>query len=254
MIDQGLAGIVGSGRWGDFGNCFRGAGGAQFSVGDLKFVADIFQEVDEEVRREQLKKLWDRYGILLIAVCIAAIAAVGAWRGYEWWQGKKAAEAGAAFENAVNLAEAGKHQEADAAFAKIATDSTAGYRTLASLREAAELCCRKAHYAAERLTAVPGVTRAFADRPFFKEFVLRCTPDVEHILSRARQAGFDLGPALSQFTDEEHGVPGNGVLVAVTEKRTKHEIDALAAVLAGESVSHPSRPLAVGPREPSAAH
>jgi hypothetical protein len=102
-------------------------------------VADIFQEVDEEVRREQLKKLWDRYGILLIAVCIAAIAAVGAWRGYEWWQGKKAAEAGAAFENAVNLAEAGKHQEADAAFAKIATDSTAGYRTLASLREAAEL-------------------------------------------------------------------------------------------------------------------
>jgi hypothetical protein len=102
-------------------------------------VADIFQEVDEEVRRERLKKLWDRYGNVLVALCIAVIAAVGAWRGYEWWQAKKAAEAGAAFENAVILAEAGKHQDADAAFAKIATDSTAGYRTLASLREAAEL-------------------------------------------------------------------------------------------------------------------
>ena len=37
------------------------------------------------------------------------------------------------------LAEAGKHQEAEAAFAKIATDGTAGYRVLARLREAAEL-------------------------------------------------------------------------------------------------------------------
>ena len=37
------------------------------------------------------------------------------------------------------LAEAGKHQEAEAAFAKLATDGTAGYRALARLREAAEL-------------------------------------------------------------------------------------------------------------------
>jgi hypothetical protein len=139
LIGQGLARIIGSCRGGEFGDCFEAPAGLGSSVGDLKFVADIFQEVDEEVRREQLKKLWDRYGNVLVAVCIAIIAAVGAWRGYEWWQAKKAAEAGAAFESAVILAEAGKHQEADAAFAKIATDSTAGYRTLASLREAAEL-------------------------------------------------------------------------------------------------------------------
>jgi hypothetical protein len=102
-------------------------------------VADIFHEVDEEVRRERLKKLWDSYGSLLVALCIAIIVAVGAWRGYEWWQAKKAGETGAAFENAVSLAETGKHQEAEAAFAKIATDGTAGYRTLAKLREAAAL-------------------------------------------------------------------------------------------------------------------
>jgi hypothetical protein len=102
-------------------------------------VADIFQEVDEEVRREQLQKLWQRYGNLVIAVCILIVAAVGAWRGYEWWQTKKAGESGAAFENAVTLAEAGKHQEAEAAFAKLAADGTAGYRGLARLREAAEL-------------------------------------------------------------------------------------------------------------------
>jgi len=102
-------------------------------------VADIFQEVDEEVRREQLKKLWQRYGNYIIAGCIVVVAAVGAWRGYDWWQTKKAAEAGAAFEQAVSLAETGKNQEAEAAFAKLATDGTAGYRVLARLREAAEL-------------------------------------------------------------------------------------------------------------------
>ena len=64
---------------------------------------------------------------------------VGAWRGYEWWQAKKAGESGAAFEQAATLAETGKHQEAEAAFAKLASDGTAGYRVLARLREAAEL-------------------------------------------------------------------------------------------------------------------
>jgi hypothetical protein len=102
-------------------------------------VTDIFHEVDEEVRREQLKKLWERFGYYIIAGCVLVIAAIGGWRGYEWWETKKAAEAGVAFEQAVTLAESGKPQEAEAAFAKLATDGTAGYRVLARLREAAEL-------------------------------------------------------------------------------------------------------------------
>ena len=104
-----------------------------------KSVSDIFQEVNEEVRREQLKKLWERYGTYIIAVCILVIVAVGGWRGYEWWQARRAAEAGAAFEQAATLAESGKRQEAEAAFAKLASDGTAGYRVLARLREAGEL-------------------------------------------------------------------------------------------------------------------
>jgi hypothetical protein len=102
-------------------------------------VSDIFQEVDEEVRREQLKKLWDRYGGYAVAAAILVIAAVGGWRGYSWWEAKKAAESGAAFESAVTLAETGKHSEAEAAFGKIASDGTTGYRNLARMREAAEL-------------------------------------------------------------------------------------------------------------------
>ena len=101
-------------------------------------MADIFQEVDEEVRREQLKKLWERYGGYAIAACVLIVIGVAAWRGYDWWETKKAAEAGAAFEQAVTLAETGKHEEAEAAFAKLATGASGGYRVLARLREAAE--------------------------------------------------------------------------------------------------------------------
>jgi hypothetical protein len=102
-------------------------------------VTDIFHEVDEEVRREQLKKLWDRYGNWAVAAAFLVVAAVAAWRGYSWWEAKKAAEAGAAFETAVTLAEGGKHTEAEAAFGKIVTEGTAGYRNIARVREAAEL-------------------------------------------------------------------------------------------------------------------
>jgi hypothetical protein len=102
-------------------------------------VSDIFREVDEEVRREQLQKLWDRYQYLIIAGAVLIVLAVAAWRGYEWWATKKAMEAGNAFEEAIVLSEAGKHAEAENAFGKVAADSTAGYRNLARIRQAAEL-------------------------------------------------------------------------------------------------------------------
>jgi hypothetical protein len=102
-------------------------------------VSDVFREVDEEVRREQLKKLWERYGNYFVAAAVVVVAAVAGWRGYQWWEAKKAAEAGAAFEVASTLAETGKPAEAEAAFAKIATDGTSAYRHLARVREAAEL-------------------------------------------------------------------------------------------------------------------
>jgi hypothetical protein len=102
-------------------------------------VSDIFNEVDEEVRREQLKRLWDRYSIYIIGAAVLLILAVAGWRAYEWSEGRKAAAAGGAFQAAVTLSEQGKHADAEAAFAKVAETGTAGYRDLARLRAAAEL-------------------------------------------------------------------------------------------------------------------
>ena len=119
-------------------------------------MSDIFNEVDEELRREQLKKLWERYGVLIVALAVLFVAAVGGWRGYQWWEAKKAAEAGAAFDAAVALSEQDQHKEAEAAFAKIAVEGTASYRTLAKLREAAALAHHDPKAAAALYDAVAG--------------------------------------------------------------------------------------------------
>lgn len=105
-------------------------------------MSDIFHEVDEEVRREQLRRLWAKYGPYLLALAFIIVAGVAGWRGYEWWQLRKSAEAGAAFEAATTLSTEGKRQEAEAAFNKVAAEGSAGYRSLALLREAAELAPR----------------------------------------------------------------------------------------------------------------
>jgi hypothetical protein len=112
-------------------------------------VSEIFDEVDEDVRRDQLKKLWDQYSIYIVAGALLIIAAVGGWRGYQYLEAKKAAEAGAAFDKAVELSEANKHAEAEAAFTELAAKAPSGYRMLARLRAAAELANRDPQAAAK---------------------------------------------------------------------------------------------------------
>ena len=101
-------------------------------------MSEFFDEIDEEVRREQLKKLWDRYSLFIIAAALLIVAAVGGWRGYQYLEAKKAAEAGDAFNKAIELSEQGKHAEAETAFIDLAAKAPAGYRTLARFRAAAE--------------------------------------------------------------------------------------------------------------------
>lgn len=102
-------------------------------------MSDIFSEIDDEVRRERLQRLWARYSILIIAVAVLIVAGIGAWRGYEYYMDKKAVVAGADFEAAVTLSEAGKRAEAAAAFEKVTKEAPKGYALLARFRAAGEL-------------------------------------------------------------------------------------------------------------------
>jgi hypothetical protein len=106
-------------------------------------VSELFDEVDEDVRRDQLKKLWDQYSIYIVAGALLIIASVGGWRGYQYLEAKKAAEAGAAFDKASELSEQNKHAEAESAFMDLAAKAPSGYRLLARLRAAAEVANRE---------------------------------------------------------------------------------------------------------------
>ena len=112
-------------------------------------MSELFDEVDEDVRRDQLKKLWEQYSIYIVAGALLIIASVGGWRGYEYLEAKKAAEAGTAFDKAVELSEQNKHAEAEAAFADLAAKAPAGYRVLARIRMAAEVASRDPQAAAK---------------------------------------------------------------------------------------------------------
>ncbi len=91
------------------------------------------------------------------------------------------------------------------------------------LRQAAELSARKAHYAAEQLAAVPGLSLAYSG-PFFKEFVIRSLRPARGVLAEVGRLGYHGGIALERWFPDDV----DGILVAVTEKRTKAEIDGLA--------------------------
>ena len=88
------------------------------------------------------------------------------------------------------------------------------------LRDTAELCLRKATYAVRKLTAIPGVSLRF-NRPFFKEFAVRVPSKVEALQIALREQGYLAGLNLGRWYPEL----SDSLSLAVTEKRTKAEID-----------------------------
>ena len=97
------------------------------------------------------------------------------------------------------------------------------------LRETAQQCYHKAHYLAERICALDGYRLKF-DGPFFNEFCVTCPQPVTEIIEAAKRRRILAGIAPHGRRMGRIGEP-NDLLIAVTEKRTKHEMDALVDVL-----------------------
>lgn len=94
------------------------------------------------------------------------------------------------------------------------------------MRQVAELCYQKAHYAASEIAKLPGF-QVITREPFFHEFVVKCPTavnDINHeLLDMGFIGGYDLGSSYSEMQDH--------MLVAVTEMNTKEDIDAFVAAL-----------------------
>jgi glycine dehydrogenase subunit 1 len=97
--------------------------------------------------------------------------------------------------------------------------------------ELTELMLQRTAYARERLTAIPGV-HGLHDQPVVREFALTLDAPVAEVIERCAAAGVNPGYALRRDYPEYE----NGLLVAITEKRTRADIDRLAEVL-GEAVA-----------------
>ncbi len=99
------------------------------------------------------------------------------------------------------------------------------------LREVANLCYQKAHYAAQELSKIDGYGLCFTE-PFFHEFAFCCPRPVEevnaHLLEHGIIGGYDLGKDYPSLKDH--------MLIAVTEMNSKEEIDTLVEVI--KEVSH----------------
>jgi glycine dehydrogenase subunit 1 len=97
------------------------------------------------------------------------------------------------------------------------------------MREVATQCLEKAHYLSRRLAKIPGVSLHHGDAPFFREFALRLPGDaIEFVRDAASRRQILAGVPLAHFDRTRR----NDLLVAVTEKRTREEMDRYAAFLA----------------------
>ncbi|WP_075217959.1 tetratricopeptide repeat protein [Mongoliimonas terrestris] len=100
-------------------------------------MADIFDEVGEDLRREQMKRIWQRYGVLIIGVAVLIVVGVAGWRIYEHYATTRAAEAGDAFLATLKATE-GNPAEASQRLLAFAAEAPTGYAVLARFRAASE--------------------------------------------------------------------------------------------------------------------
>ena len=100
-------------------------------------MADIFREIDEELRQERAEKLWRRYGKYVIAGAVVVVLGIAAYTGWQEYRTDQQLEAGARFAVAKSLAEEGKAGDAEALFAALGAESDTAYGVLARFHAAA---------------------------------------------------------------------------------------------------------------------
>ena len=180
-------------------------------------MSDIFNEIDEELRNEQIRKLWDRYGVLVLAMAVAVVVVVAGWRGYEYWRLTQAREQGDAFAAASRLVQGGDAKAGEEAFRGLAATGSGGYPTLAALRAAGTQA--ETGDAAGAIKAFDAVAAKASTPPLFAD------------VARVRAA------YLAVDVEDRAAVEGRAAPLALAGKPFRHsarEILALTAWKAGD--------------------
>lgn len=101
-------------------------------------MTDIFSEIEEDIRKDRAKRIWQRFGKYIIGGALVLVLAVAAWRGYDAYTNAQAAAAGDQFLDAVALVDESP-QAGIAALEAIAADGPGGYAALSRFRAASGL-------------------------------------------------------------------------------------------------------------------
>lgn len=124
----------------------------------------LFREVEEEIRQEEYKKLWDRYGTAFTALAVLIVLGVGGFEAWKYWQRQQSEQASVVYLDAARKAGDKKYDDALAAFAAV---KQPGFGQLAKLTEASVLAekgdAAKALEIYKAFATDPGSDRALAD-------------------------------------------------------------------------------------------
>ena len=102
-------------------------------------MTEIFREIDEELREDQFKEQWQKYGKYVIAVVALVIAGVAGYKGWESYTANQRNAAAAAYQSALVAASGEQFDEAAATLETLIADGPSGYQLVARLRQAALL-------------------------------------------------------------------------------------------------------------------
>jgi hypothetical protein len=97
----------------------------------------FLREVDEAVRQDQYKKLWDRYGVYALGATLLVVAGVAGYKGWSYWQVKQAQDSGAKFTQALSMEDGADAARAREMLTALAEKGPEGYRVLARFQLAA---------------------------------------------------------------------------------------------------------------------
>jgi hypothetical protein len=97
----------------------------------------FLREVDEAVRQDQYKKLWDRYGVYALGAALLVVAGVAGYKGWSYWQVKQAQDSGAKFTQALSMEDGADAARARKMLTALAEKGPEGYRVLARFQLAA---------------------------------------------------------------------------------------------------------------------
>ncbi|HEY6630669.1 MAG TPA: tetratricopeptide repeat protein [Rhizobiaceae bacterium] len=102
----------------------------------------FFREVNEEIRQEKARALWDRYGPLALVLAVLVVLATAGFVAWEYWNTNRANSSGDAFSQALVLANEGRNDEALGALEQLEVEGYGAYPLLARMRAATVLAAK----------------------------------------------------------------------------------------------------------------